>query len=178
MRLSIKEYQNFEIRNSPLSSFSEDNLVLSVKAANNQIKSALGWGGPKDALSFSNGFLRASGIAGIVRLNRDVELEILPAHFPTKDGTWKESLFFLSILSRYGSELLVNTVKGQSLQWASLYDLCGLILVKEFQLLRRSFIRMYQHRLFKDYSIEGDIIFDSLYDNTDGFLQNETLLHF
>lgn len=178
MRLSITEYQNVEIQQTPLREVDEGDLRFLIKNANKQIKAVLGWkGSSNEALSITNGFLRASGFAGMIRLNRDVELEIKPAHFPTQENSWKESLFFLSILCRYGGILTSSSLSGRQLHQSSLFDLCGLILIKEFQAVRRSFIRTYQHHRFCDYSIEGDIVFDSFFDNNDGILQEVVIFN-
>ena len=172
MRLSITEYQSTEIHHTPLVSYNEEDLRSSIRSANKQIKAVLGWkGSSNEPLSFSNGVLRASGFAGMIKLNREIELEVKPAHFPVLENSWRESLFFLSVLCRYGGALVSSSLSGQQLQKSSLYDLCGLILVKEFQTVRRSFIRTYQHHQFCDYSIEGDIVFDSFFDNSDGIFQ-------
>ena len=94
MRLSLVEYGNGidapeEIR--PL-----------IEPANKAIQWALLE--KRSALVITDRKLRALGIAGTIRLSKDIELEIIPKMFQNQDeGNWKESLFLLSALSKYGS---------------------------------------------------------------------------
>ena len=171
MRYQLPEYKSVEVDNTPLNSLKKEDIRKIIKAANLQIKSVLGWDGANDALLYSNGIIRAMGIAGIIKLTPKIELEIVPRHFSRLSGDWKESLFFLSIISRHGGSLVQNALSGSTLQRATLYDLCGIVIINEFYSLQRSLIRSYQHYYFNDYSIEGDIVFDSIYENYDGYLQ-------
>ena len=145
MRYQLPEYKSVEVDNTPLNSLKKEDIRKIIKAANLQIKSVLGWDGANDALLYSNGIIRAMGIAGIIKLTPKIELEIVPRHFSRLSGDWKESLFFLSIISRHGGSLVQNALSGSTLQRATLYDLCGIVIINEFYSLQRSLIRSYQH---------------------------------
>lgn len=172
MRFSITEYRGTNITDTPLARLSLVQLKRTLESANELINSSLGWNGDKDALTVINGELRASGIAGVIHLSCGDELEIIPRHF---SNSWKESLFFLAIVSRYGNPLLNGYIMSDSQDIHSLFDLCGLVLTKEFISLQRNLVRTYRHHIFKDFSIEGDLIYDSFFDNNDGFLQEVVL---
>ena len=172
MRFSITEYIGKRIADTPLSRLNNEQLARTIRSANELIYSTLGWSKEKVAITISNGNIRANGVAGIIHLSCGDDLEIVPKHLTHE---WQDTMFFLAILSRYGGALLNGYIAGKGREERSLFDLCGMVLIKEFVSLQRQFVRTYHHHKFRDFSIEGDIVFESFYDNDAGYLQEVVL---
>lgn len=172
MRFSIVEYCGKRIADTPLSRLNNNQLERTIKSANELINSTLGWRVENEAIVISNGIIKASGIAGIIHLSCGDDLEIIPRHLT---HNWQETLFFLAIISRYGGALLNGYIAGDGGEDRSLFDLCGMVLINEFISLQRQFVRTYHHHKFRDFAIEGDLVFESLFDNSTGFLQEIVL---
>lgn len=172
MRFSITEYCSKKVSDTPLSNLTANQLELTIRSANDLVNSTLGWKAGNDALVLTNGTIKANGIAGIIHLSCGHDLEIIPRHL---SSDWQETLFFLAVISRYGGTLLNGYTAGSGTEERSLFDLCGMVLINEFVSLQRQFVRTYHHHVFRDFAIEGDIVFDSYYDNSAGFLQEKVL---
>lgn len=129
----------------------------------------------RTALSVSNEKLRALGIAGTIRLTKDIELEIIPKFFSsTCDAQWKSSLFLLAALSKYGSIILGDHIRANTAYQDSLYDIAGRILAEGYVANRRKPLRTYRRERFVDFSIDGEIDFDTIYErNPDGVYQEK-----
>lgn len=124
-------------------------------------------------LEVSDGKLRALGIAGKIRLSKDIELEIIPKMLSDQaDNDWKESLFLLAALSKYGNIITSAYIHSSSAYKDSLYEIAGHVLAREYLARRRKPIRQYHRVKFSDYSIDGEIDFDLVFErNPDGFPQ-------
>ena len=172
MRFPIIEYCGKRIADTPLSRLNNSQLDRTIKSANELINSTLGWKVENEAIVVSNGIIKASGVAGIIHLSCGDDLEIIPRHLTQN---WQEALFFLAIISRYGGALLNGYTAGDGREDRSLFDLCGMVLINEFISLQRQFVRTYHHHKFRDFAIEGDLVFESYFDNSAGFLQEIVL---
>lgn len=129
----------------------------------------------RDALVVSDGMLRAIGIAGTIRLSKELELEILPKIFgDSYEDDWKESLFLLAALSKYGNIITNEHIHSNTAYKDSLYDIAGRILAREYSNHKRKLIRQYRHERFIDYSIDGEIDFDCAFEkNSEGIAQEK-----
>lgn len=163
MKLSIVEYgKGIEI--------SEACRQL-IDRANSVIRHALHIN--RNALVISDGKLRALGIAGKMRLSRDTELEIIPKMLdPQVESDWRASLFLLAALSKYGSVIASEHIRSGTSYKDSLYDIAGRIMAREYAALRRKPIRQYRREGFYDYSVDGEIDFERIFErNPDGVPQ-------
>ena len=129
----------------------------------------------RNALIISDGKLRALGIAGTMRLSKSIELEIIPKMLDEQDNNnWKESLFLLAALSKYGSIITTEHIHSSTAYKDSLYDIAGRILAREYSSHRRKPIRQYRRERFFDYAIDGEINFDLIHEkNPDGIPQEK-----
>ncbi len=127
----------------------------------------------RNALILSNGKLKAIGIAGSIRLTKDIELEIVPKMLTVQDAhNWKESLFLLAALSKYGNIITSEHIHSNTDYKDSLYDIAGRVLAREYFLHRRKPIRQYRREEFFDFAIDGEVRFDLLFEkNPDGIPQ-------
>ena len=163
MKLTLVEYGNgIEI--------AEDIRPL-IDRANKVIGQALRV--KRSALVITDGKLRALGIAGTIRLAKNLELEIVPKMLDDQGkGDWKESLFLLAALSKYGNIITSEHIHSSTAYKDSLYEIAGRVLAREYSFHRRKPIRQYRREKFADFSIEGEINFDLVFErNPDGIPQ-------
>lgn len=127
----------------------------------------------RNVLVITNGKLRALGIAGVISLSKDIELEIIPKMLSdSADNEWKESLFLLAALSKHGNIITSEHIHSSTTYKNSLYDIAGRVLAREYTANRRKPIRQYRREQFYDFSIDGEIDFDSAPEkNPDGISQ-------
>ena len=142
-----------------------------IEKANLIIQKALGIN--RTPLVLSDGNLRALGIAGSIKLSKTIELEIMPKMLEdVKDSDWKESLFLLAALSKYGNTISTNHIHSATAYKDSLYDIAGRILSREYFSNRRKPIRQYRKDHFVDFAIDGEIDFNTVFEkNPDGINQ-------
>lgn len=173
MRVELVEY-GAGVDLTQLESYcnSQQELIDGIVLANKRICKKLNL--RKDPLVPADGRLRACGIAGIVRLTKKIELEIVPKFLShANNASWKETLYLLSVLSKHGGILSNQRILSSTSYITSLYDIAGRILAQEFQRNRRKPIRKYRKEDFYDFSIDGDIDFASLLErNNDGIKQS------
>lgn len=163
MRLSLVEYGNgIEV---------SEQIRPLIEPANKVIQRALLE--KRSALAITDGKLRAFGVAGTIRLSKDIELEIIPKIFQNQDeSNWKESLFLLSALSKYGNIIINEHIHSSTAYKDSLYDVAGRILAREYFTHRRKPIRQYRRERFNDFSIDGEINFELAFEkDPDGIPQ-------
>lgn len=135
-------------------------LIKSIDAANSRISANLNI--KRNVLSIADGNIKAQGVAGVIRLSSDIELEIMPKFLSENSGTeWRTTLYLLSALSRNGKVLIDERIKSSSSYADFLYDMAGRMLAEEYEKNKRKPIREYHKAYFFDYSIEGEIDFES-----------------
>lgn len=173
MKVSLVEYGS----GLPLDSAFPEILSVSefkalIERSNGVIKQALRIN--RESLVISDGKLRALGIAGTIRLSKHLELEIIPKMLnDSGEGDWKESLFLLAALSKYGNIITTEHIHSSTAYKDSLYDIAGRILAREYSVNKRKPIRQYRKEHFVDFSIDGDIDFERVFEkNPDGIPQS------
>lgn len=173
MKISLVEYgSGLVIDNVFPATLSVAEFKALIERANIVIKRALKI--KREPLVISNGKLRALGIAGTIRLSKDFELEIIPKMLNDfGEGDWKESLFLLAALSKYGNIITTEYIHSSTAYKNSLYDIAGRILAREYFVNKRKLIRQYRKEHFVDFSIDGDIDFERVFEkNPDGITQS------
>lgn len=163
MRLSLVEYGSGIVV--------PENIWPLIERANKVIQQALGE--KRNALVITDKKLRALGVAGTIRLSKDIELEIIPKMLDDRsESDWKESLFLLSALSKYGDIITSEHIHSSTAYKDSLYDIAGRVLAREYTAHRRKPIRQYRREQFNDYSIDGEINFELVFEkNPNGIPQ-------
>ena len=90
-----------------------DEICGGVHKANRRISANLKI--KRDTLQIYDGRLRAIGIAGVIQLTRNVELEIIPKFLGNNVGAdWKATLYLLSTLSKHGSILTAERITAST----------------------------------------------------------------
>ncbi len=146
-------------------------LIKSVELANSRIAHSLKI--DRDVLSINNGKVKASGVAGIVRLSPNIELEIMPKFF-SNDNTveWRTTLYLLSALSKHGNIMVNEKIKANTSYTDSLYDMAGRMLAEEYIEHKRKPIREYHKEKYENYCIDGELEFGSILErSTNGYQQ-------
>ncbi len=139
-------------------------LESAVSRANARIRSALGIS--RDALQLGDGVLKAAGVAGSLKLTNDIEIDVVPKFISQEESDWRATLYMLSTLSKYGNVLSDDRIQANSSYMDSLYDICGRILAQEYVKNARKPIRKYRKESFSDFSIDGDINFEVVFERS------------
>ena len=147
-------------------------IIAGIEKANRRIASYLKIN--RDALVLSDRKIRALGIAGVIQLTHNIELEIRPKFIKSdSNDNWQEALYLLSTLSKHGTILPSERITSSASYSNSLYEMAGRILAYEYLACRRKPIRQYRNQKIHDYSIEGDIDFSVVFErHPDGIQQS------
>ncbi len=139
-----------------------DEIYSGVQKANQRISAHLKIN--RDTLQLSDGRIRALGIAGVIQLTQNVEIEIIPKFLGSDtDIDWKATLYLLSTLSKHGSILTAERITASTSYLNSLYDIAGRILAQEYLKCRRKPIRQYRKEPFWDYAIDGEMELSAIF---------------
>lgn len=149
-----------------------DEICGGVHKANRRISANLKI--KRDTLQIYDGRLRAIGIAGVIQLTRNVELEIIPKFLGNNVGAdWKATLYLLSTLSKHGSILTAERITASTSYLNSLYEIAGRVLAQEYLKCRRKPLRQYKKERFWDYAIDGEMELSVLFEqHPDGIEQS------
>jgi 5-methylcytosine-specific restriction endonuclease McrBC regulatory subunit McrC len=115
----------------------------------------------------------AEGIAGLVRLDRGIELEVAPKFLGigSDEASWAEDFFFLAMLSRHGY-LLARESIASSRGTSDLLTLLGNALVNMYWQLHRRPLKAYRNLLERSFFLDGEVDpFNLKAPGADGFEQ-------
>ena len=164
MRVSLAEYG----AGLPLEALCREpaqlpQLYRSIQQANRRLSASLRV--KREVLQIADDRLRALGIAGVVQLDRGLELEIVPKFLGNGgDPAWKATLYLLSTLSKHGSILTSDRIASSTSYLHSLYEIAGRILSQEYLRCRRKPIRKYRKEQFREHAIDGEIDLSSVFE--------------
>lgn len=180
MRLSIVEYGiGVPLTDITCAGYDLDYILEKIDQLNDKITKTIGY---NDSFVYvKNSCLCASKIAGVISLDTDIDLEIIPK-FLEKNSTsdWKSTLYFLSLISKHGFVFDTDYISSGSIIQTAFYDISGRILAGEYASHSRKPIRIYERFNFKSFTIDGELIFESFLDHDpDGFEQylNQLSVH-
>lgn len=92
-----------------LSGVSTDAIRSQVADLNDRIKALLGY--TRSPIEVDGaGTWRVDGVAGLLRLNDRVEIEVVPKFFDPADDNWRADFFLLAVLVRTGHLLVADEV--------------------------------------------------------------------
>lgn len=155
-------------------SISDDEIMHLFQLANIKIKKALHL--KKDPILCRYDKVIVQAVAGAIKLSNRVELEIIPKYLKHQSRTisWKEDFYLLSTMSKYGKLLCGEGIRSNTSTKSFLYDLAGRTLAEQYLKNQRQPLRKYRKEEFYDYSIDGDIVFESAFEiHPDGLLQEK-----
>lgn len=115
--------------------------------------------------------ITAEGIAGLLRVDRGVEVEVAPKFLGVGATGWAEDFFFLAMLSKHGHVLSkegVSATRGTG----DLITLLAHALVGMYWRLHRRPLKSYRHVRERSFFLDGEVDpFDLKWPGPDGFEQ-------
>lgn len=179
MRFIITEFEKCQIRPNIPHYITNEIFRDAIKELNTRVLNYLGGATNKVPLVFDGTYLTANGIAGVVSLMEGIEIEIIPKFLTniSARSDWKNTLFYLSLLSRYGYILSSSEISSTISSKHASYELSALLMVNEYSQHHRQFVREYTRSKIRDFSIQGEIDYDNIYDiQPEGILQDSLTL--
>jgi 5-methylcytosine-specific restriction enzyme subunit McrC len=151
------------------SSSSEGEVLVALKNLNNRIR--LMFPGRNDAIVVGpEGSWKADGVAGLVRLNSSVELEIVPKFLSADSPAWRQDFFVLAVLVKTGHLLHQEELAATSATRDDLATLVAWSLLALYDENSRRPLRSYIPTKSFDFAIDGDVDPESiLMPDSDGY---------
>lgn len=148
---------------------SETEIYRLLNQMNNKLKKMLDI--KSDIFVVDGGSILAKDAAGLLRIG-NLEIEIVPKFLGVTQNNWKDDFLQLLLLTHSGNILFSDHIKGGMKANSSLYDVLASEFISIFSKNKKYYIRQYRKEEFFDYSIEGEIDFDSVYEmNPEGVHQ-------
>lgn len=110
----------------------------------------------------SAGAWRVDGIAGLLRLNEQVELEVVPKFLDPDAATWRRDFFVLAVLVQTGHLLASDEISAETDDRGALATLVARSLLRVHGENARRRIRRYRRSAFEDFSLDGDVDWETL----------------
>jgi len=152
------------------SGLSEADVLVQVRDLNERIKRELGYRDSEPLTVTGDGAWKADGVAGVVRLNDRVEIEIVPKFLDADDETWRRDFFLLAVLVRTGRLLLHDQIGADEADRGDLATLVAWSLLAACEENLRHPIRGYRRARAYDFAIDGDVDLETLLlPDPDGF---------
>lgn len=143
------------------SAVSDAEVLLQLRDLNDRVKSLLGY--TDDPITTTGtGAWRADGIAGLLRLNPQVELEVVPKFLHPSNETWRTDFFLLAVLVLTGHLLVHDEISAAAQDRGDLATLIARALLTLHAENERRPIRGYQRTRRTDFAIDGDVEWETL----------------
>jgi len=174
--LSITEYQPSErIYQDAKSAFNVDRADLNtlLQRAGERIQRTLSF--KTSPFEQNSKGLLAKGIAGLVRLSSQLELEIIPKFLDgaEQDSDWRSDFYYLATLSRHGQLLANDQLSGSTATDRDLPTLVARAICDMFESNARNPLRHYKRIQERSFMLDGDIDFSEIVTpHPEGFLQS------
>lgn len=151
------------------SGVSDADVLIQLRELNDRVKNLLGYDNDPITAS-SNGSLKADGVAGLVRLNSRVELEIVPKFLDPKSTAWRSDFFLLAVLVKTGHLLLYDEISAGIQDQGDLATLIARSFLTLYAENERRPIRGYRRSAGTDFAIDGDVDWETIFlPDPDGF---------
>lgn len=165
----LRDRPNTTAEIAELCNISRDEVLLQLRNLNNQVKGLLGY--KQDAITVSSsGAWKADGIAGLLRLNSEIELEVVPKFLDASSANWRLDFFLLAVLVKTGHLLVPDEISAGAQDRGDLATLIARSFLTLYSDNQRRPIRGYKRVQHADYAIDGDVEWESLIlPEADGF---------
>jgi hypothetical protein len=121
--------------------------------------------------------VKVSDLAGLIRVEAGLELEVAPKFLGQESVGWREDFFRIASLTQSGRILPHEEISAGRGGSNDLASLVGRVMVNLFKEEQRRPIRIYRHRRFEDFEVDGDLDEESMLLPTDsGFSQEKVVL--
>ncbi|MDQ1200493.1 hypothetical protein [Rhodococcus sp. SORGH_AS_0303] len=151
------------------SGISEGEVLMQLRELNDRVRTLLGY--EEDPITVSGaGSWKADGVAGLLRLNPRVELEVVPKFLDPSTGSWRRDFFLLAVLVKTGHLLLHDEISAAADELGDLATLVAQSLLRLCAENERRPIRSYRRSWRTDFAIDGDVAWETVYlPDADGF---------
>jgi hypothetical protein len=157
----LRDRPNTTAEIADLCNISRDEVLLQLRNLNSQVKRLLGY--EQDAITVSsNGVWKADGIAGLLRLNSEIELEVVPKFLDASSATWRLDFFLLAVLVKTGHLLVHDDISAGAQDRGDLATLIARSFLTLYSDNQRRPIRGYRRVQQADFAIDGDVEWESL----------------
>lgn len=144
-----------------LSGISEGEVLTQLRELNDRVKKLLGY--ENDPITTtSRGAWRADGVAGLLRLNASIELEVVPKFLHPSASSWRTDFFLLAVLVRTGHLLVHDEISAGTQDRGDLATLIARSLLNLHSENERRPIRSYRRSAITDFAIDGDVEWETL----------------
>jgi hypothetical protein len=157
-----KDVQNLTRRIAEASEAEPVEILAQVDILNDRLKSLFDRETDPIAVSVS-GTWRIDGVAGLLRLNSRVELEVVPKFLDPRGSDWRADFFLLAVLVKTGHLLVADEIAAGIEDRGDLATLVACGLLKMHEENRRRPIRGYRRMTRADFSMDGDVDWDTLH---------------
>lgn len=152
-----------------LSGVSEGEVLVQLKELNERLQFMLGYATEPITVS-SSGEWKADGVAGLLRLNTRVEIEVVPKFLDPSTTTWRTDFFLLAVLVQTGHLLLHDEISAGAQERGDLATLIARSLLNVYAENERRPIRGYRRSHTSDFALDGDVDWETTFlPDPDGF---------
>lgn len=157
--LGLHEYgqRPFAVRDAALTTgMTEQEVDRLIRATGDRVRGLLRLRSSPLGLT-TDGTAWAEGVAGVVAVAPEFELEIVPKFLDPESSAWREDFFALATLSQYGHVLPRDAVRASTSADHSLPALLARAVVQMYWQNHRRPLRTYERRALRDFSLQGDV---------------------
>jgi 5-methylcytosine-specific restriction enzyme subunit McrC len=104
-----------------------------------------------------------SNLAGVVRLGPGIEIDLAPKFLSHQEPDWREDFIAIASITGEGRILAGENVTAEVRHVHDLASLLGHVFSEEFSANRRTPLRVYQRRRWRDHGLDGELDFDELH---------------
>lgn len=116
-------------------------------------------------------------LAGLIRVERGLELEVAPKFLGHESPGWREDFFRIASLAQGGRILPHEEIAAGRGRSNDLASLVGRVIVDLYKHEQRRPVRLYRRRRWEDFEIDGDLDEESVFLPTEsGFQQEKVVL--
>lgn len=157
----LRDRPNTTAEIAELCNISRNEVLLQLRNLNSQVKRLLGY--KQDAITVSStGAWNADGISGLLRLNSEIELEVVPKFLDASSATWRLDFFLLAVLVKTGHLLVHDDISAGAQDRGDLATLIARSFLTLYSDNQRRPIRGYKRVHQADYAVDGDVEWESL----------------
>lgn len=148
---------------------SDGDVLVQLRELNDRLRTLLAR--TDDPLTVSgSGAWKADGVAGLLRLNQQVELEVVPKFLDPSASSWRADFFLLAVLVKTGHLLLHDEISADTQERGDLATLIARSLLNLYAENERRPIRGYRRTRHADFALDGDVEWESIHlPDPDGF---------
>jgi hypothetical protein len=143
------------------SGFSEAEVGIQIRELNDRLRAQFRYDSDPIETNSAGGW-RIDGVAGLLQLNEHVELEVVPKFLDPNSPTWRMDFFVITVFVQTGHLLAHDEITADIADRGALATLIARSLLLMHEENERRPIRAYRRRGRSDFSLDGDVDWESL----------------